>query len=173
MTDNISSYNQNDLERISFLNSINILDTPIEEPFERLCRLLRRALDMPFSGISIVDSHRNWFKCLQGISINELAWDDFFCATTMTNQDTLVVNRASQDERFRHFSLVKNYPNLEFYAGHPIIFGPNMSVGAIFVADTKTRELNKDDCDFLKDLAETAVNEIKNRFVTSVFDNSN
>lgn len=169
MPDVHTGMDKREIRRISLLHSINILDTPIEEPFERLCRLLRRVLDMPYAGISMVDTDRCWFKCFQGVSFSEIPRHEFFCATTITDGALLVVPRASKDDRFKNLPLVTGSPKIEFYAGYPLSIAKNLPLGAIFVADTRPRELDGDDRMFLQDLAETAASEIRGRFVNSVY----
>lgn len=52
----------NEAERLCILRSLNLLDTPIDERFDRITRILCNALDVPVSTISLVDDAREWFK---------------------------------------------------------------------------------------------------------------
>ena len=61
----------NENERISYLREMRILDTPLEERFERITRIVCRSLDVPISAISLVDEERQWFKSIQGLDVSE------------------------------------------------------------------------------------------------------
>jgi hypothetical protein len=47
--------------RLEALRSLNVLDTPIEERFERVTRLAQRLLNVPVAAVSLVDANRQWF----------------------------------------------------------------------------------------------------------------
>jgi len=53
--------------RLQTLSSMRILDTPKEERFDRITRLLTRLFSVPVSGISLVDRNRIWYKSVQGL----------------------------------------------------------------------------------------------------------
>ena len=44
------------------LRSLNVLDTPAEERFDRLTRLAKRMFNVPIALVSLVDVNRQWFK---------------------------------------------------------------------------------------------------------------
>jgi hypothetical protein len=55
-------------ERLSALERYDILDTPQEEAFDRITRLVRDIYSVPMSTISLIDGHRQWFKSRQGVT---------------------------------------------------------------------------------------------------------
>src|SRR5215211_79707 len=65
---------------ICSLQQLHILDTPLEERFERITRAARQMLKMPIAAISLIDTARQWFKSIQGLDVCETARDDAFCA---------------------------------------------------------------------------------------------
>ncbi len=54
--------------RLKTLRSLNILDTPAEERFDRLTRLAKRMFGVPIALVSLVDEDRQWFKSCVGLS---------------------------------------------------------------------------------------------------------
>jgi hypothetical protein len=59
--------------RLESLASLNILDTPPEERFDRLVRMAKRIFDVPIALVSLVDepasgSSRLWRRCWQSYS---------------------------------------------------------------------------------------------------------
>ncbi|MCA1766843.1 MAG: hypothetical protein LC639_01175 [Idiomarina sp.] len=61
----------NEAERIKALEETGLLDSEPEERFDRLTRIVQRALNIPIALISLVDNNRQWFKSQQGLSASE------------------------------------------------------------------------------------------------------
>jgi len=162
----------NEHRRLAFLHSLNILDTPIEEPYERITRLLCRVLDVPMAAISLVDEKRQWFKSVQGISIIEMNRNDSFCAHTILKKAVMCVPDARLDDRFRQTKLVQDDPYIVFYSGYPIELADGINIGAVCVFDTKPREFCSQDLQFLEDVSKTAASEMKARLFKDVYENS-
>lgn len=162
----------NEDKRLAFLQSLNILYSPIEERFERITRLLCRILDVPIAGISIVGKDLQWFKSVQGTDIIEVPRNESFCAHTILQTDTLVVPDASADKRFEGSSLVQNDPCIRFYAGFPLTLAEGIRIGAVCICDTKPREFADTDIQILEEFAQTTSSEINARFVRRVYQDS-
>ena len=142
--DNLHLISKPDFEktRIQELYELNILDTSREERFDRFTALISDIFDMPITLISLLDTHREWFKSNQGLSINEIARDISFCAYTIYEKEILVIKDAKKDPRFERNPLVLNKPNIAFYTG-AILRGPTgKPIGALSIIDNKPREFN-------------------------------
>ena len=61
--------------RLATLRSLNILDTPVEERFDRLTRMAKRVFDVPIALVTLVDKERQWFKSSIGLDIAETPRD--------------------------------------------------------------------------------------------------
>ena len=61
----------NENERLNVLHALNLLDTPPEEVFDRITRLVARVLDVPIALVSLVDTDRQWFKSRVGLDAIE------------------------------------------------------------------------------------------------------
>ena len=70
---------ENEAERVATLQSMNILDTPREDRFDRYTRITARIFDMPIALISLVDKYRQWFKSAEGLEADETPRDISFC----------------------------------------------------------------------------------------------
>lgn len=62
---------QNEDKLIAALRSLEILDTPPEEQFDRITRLAAHLFDVPIVLVSLINADRKWFKSQQGPSISE------------------------------------------------------------------------------------------------------
>lgn len=146
--------------RLKTLCSLNILDTPTEERFNRLTRLAKRMFNVPIALICLVDTNRQWFKSCVGLSVSETSREISFCGHAILGDDLFIINDAKKDERFSDNPLVLNVPFIRFYAGCPLRHEDGSKLGTLCIIDTQPRTLNEEDITALKDLAETAEHEL-------------
>ena len=143
----------NEEDRLETLRSLNILDTPAEERFDRLTRMTRRLLDVPVVLVSLVDEDRQWFKSCMGLSDTETSRDVSFCGHAILGEEVFIIPDALEDERFADNPLVVSAPNIRFYAGCPLRAPNGLKMGTLCILDQKPRSISDDDLESLKDLA--------------------
>jgi diguanylate cyclase (GGDEF)-like protein len=148
-------------KRLSAVRSLNLLDTPAEERFDRITRLASRVLRAPIAVVSLVDEDRQWFKSAHGLRISETGRDVSFCGHAIVADDPLVVEDTSHDERFQDNPVVVGEPNVRFYAGQPIHAGDGQRVGTICVFDREPRTFTPDDRETLQDLGALVESELQ------------
>jgi GAF domain-containing protein len=143
----------NEEERLKSLYSLNILDTPAEERFDRIARIAKKLLNVKVVQISLVDRNRQWFKSAIGLNVKETPRDISFCGHAIHEQKMFVVNNAQEDKRFSDNPLVTSDPHISFYAGMPLL-GPNeQKVGTFCAIDDKPRDMTDDEIQILTDLS--------------------
>lgn len=145
------------------LRDLNLLDTPIEERFERITRAARQILKMPIAAISLVDEARQWFKSVQGLDVCETSRDDSFCGHALLGDGAFIVPDARRDERFSDNPLVRDEPWVRFYAGHPIKAPGGLPVGTLCVIDRKSRRFDEREQTVLRSLARATEAEMQAR----------
>ena len=146
--------------RLKKLVSLNILDTPPEERFDRLTRMAKRMFSVPIALVSLVDENRQWFKSCVGLSVSETPRDISFCGHAILGNDIFVIPDATKDERFSDNPLVLNEPNIRFYAGCPLRSLNGSKLGTLCIIDQKPRSLDEDDLKTLHDLASMVEREL-------------
>lgn len=161
---------ENELVRLSFLRSADILDTPAEEAYERIVRMACRVLGFSRCAITLVDENRVWVKASKGIKFDELPRDRSFCAYTILSPEPLIVNDALSDDRFRDLEIVTGAEQLRFHVGCPIRLSPNVRIGSLCLFDTEARVVSADDLEFLRDLADAVAAQVKSRLLRTVYD---
>lgn len=149
-------------ERIEALLKLEVLDTDPEERFDRITRLLSRLLNVPIALVSLIDKDRQWFKSNVGLDASETERDISFCGHAILNDETFVIEDASQDPRFHDNPLVTGYPNIRFYAGRPIKTNSGYRVGTLCAIDHTPRRLSADELSAMDDLAKIVENELDN-----------
>ncbi|MGE6168570.1 PAS domain S-box protein [Aeromonas media] len=150
-------------ERLHLLHALRILDTPSEEVFDRITRLVARILDVPIALVSLVDTDRQWFKSRIGIDVNETPRELAFCAHAIAQTSPLIVTDTTQDSRFMNNALVTGDPNIRFYAGVPLRSIGGLSIGTLCAIDSKPRQLNPEEVSILVDLAALVSKEMQMR----------
>ena len=150
----------NEQERLLCLRNLKILDTPIEERFERITRMVCRALQVPLAGVSLVDEARQWFKSIQGSRVLETPRKLAFCSHAILKDELMLVPDATLDERFSDNPFVSDSPNIRFYAGQPISLSKDLRLGTLCAMDYRPRELSPYDLQTLRDLGRVVESEL-------------
>jgi len=96
--------------RLNTLRSLNVLDTPSEDRFDRLTRLAKRLFDVPIALVSLIDENRQWFKSCIGLKVNETARDISFCGHAILGNEIFIMPDNWKDERFFDKPLALNNP---------------------------------------------------------------
>jgi signal transduction histidine kinase len=154
--------------RLEALKSMDILDTPAEEAFDRITRMAAELFDTPIALISLIDATRQWFKSKVGLyHPPETPRDVAFCHHTIQNDDVMVVPDARADSRFMENPLVTGTPDIRFYAGAPLRLASGFKLGAMCIIDTKPRTLTAVETRRLATLAQIVVDEMELRVKTA------
>ncbi len=150
----------NESVRLATLRSLDVLDTPPEERFDRVTRMARRMFRVPSALVSLVDENRQWFKSHDGLDATETPRNISFCGHTILGDDILLVPDAQADQRFADNPLVTGAPHIRFYAGAPLRASNGVKLGTLCLLDTKPREFDEEDREALRDLAAMVEDEL-------------
>ena len=157
--------NDDEEHRLQVLHSLNILDTPDDERFDRITRLASRIFEVPVSLFTLVDANRQWFKSATGLETRETPRDVAFCNHAIREEKVFVVPDAHADARFRTNPLVTGEPHIRFYAGCPVHADTGSRLGTLCLIDKKPREFSAAQQDLLKHVAQMLENELTADYV--------
>ena len=149
-----------EVARLNALRSLNILDSPSEERFDRLTRLTKRIFGVPIALVSLIDEDRQWFKSSVGLNVNETPRDISFCGHAIHGDDVFIIPDATKDQRFADNPLVLDEPYIRFYAGYPLKSLDGSKLGTLCILDRKPRSLSEEDLQTFKDLAAIVESEL-------------
>jgi GAF domain-containing protein len=152
------------LNRLALLERTQLLDSPPEEPFDRLTRLATRLLKTPVALVSLVDRDRQFFKSSVGLqepvrSRRETPLTHSFCKHAVALHEPLVIGDARKDPGYRDNPAVRELHFIA-YAGVPLTVS-GFALGAFCVIDNQPRAWSYDEVQTLKDLGECAMREIE------------
>ncbi|MEX2125251.1 MAG: sensor domain-containing diguanylate cyclase [Woeseia sp.] len=146
--------------KLANLHSLDPFYTPLEERFERITRLARRALNVPIAAITVVQGDRQWFKSVSGWQVTELPMSKSLCAEVVREGKQMIVSDTLEDLYMMSNPVVCDKPKIRFYAGFPIRDSEGRTSGTFCVMDVKPR---KPDASFgitLADLGDMAQREL-------------
>jgi PAS domain S-box-containing protein len=152
-----------DDERLKALNSTGLLDSAADDRFDRVTRIVGRALDAPVALVSLVHKDRQFFKSAIGLpepwrTCRETPLSHSFCQFVVEHRAALRVVDARRDPRVADNRAVPEL-GVVAYLGVPIYAGGH-AIGSLCAIDTKPREWTNDDENMLRDLASIVENEI-------------
>lgn len=130
----------NEIKRLRTLHGYRLLDTPPEPEFDDIVQRAAQRFQVPIALMSLVDTHRQWFKSKIGIDADETPRSMAFCAHAIEDDDVMVVQDATRDDRFSANPLVVGDPGIRFYAGAPVVAEDGSKLGTICVIDRKPRD---------------------------------
>lgn len=152
-----TAFHDAEANRLLALRTLQILDTPEEESFDRLTRIAANIFGTPTALISLVDDARQWFKSRVGFEPCETDKSVSFCAHALGASEPLVVPDAAADPRFADNALVTAQPYIRFYAGAQLRTTGGFDLGTLCIIDTEPRPRpTAKQLSLLQDLAHTA-----------------
>jgi len=120
--------------------------------------LASQVMGTPVSLITLMDKEVQWIITPHGIDLKQMPRETSFCTHAIEEEGIMVVNDASQDQRFMEAPLVKQQPNVRFYAGVPLRSEDGFNIGTLCVLDDKPRYPDQSQLDSLNALTRQVVN---------------
>jgi diguanylate cyclase (GGDEF)-like protein len=154
--------------RIAALQRLDVLDTAIEEPFEKIVTLVRTVLAVPIATVTLVDRDRQWFKAKRGLEVDQTPRSVSFCTHTIQQREPLIVENADLDPRFAGSALVAGPPYIKSYAGVPLRTPEGYNIGSLCAMDTRPRRFSPADVAILANFANIVCDELELRMIAQV-----
>lgn len=150
-------------DRLKALVSTGLLDSAADDRFDRVTRVVSRALNVPVALVSLVDSERQFFKSAVGLpepwnSCRETPLSHSFCQHVVNQNAVLRIVDARLDARVSENRAVPELGVIA-YLGVPL-HADGQVIGSLCAIDTKPRQWTVSDENSLRDLASIVENEI-------------
>ncbi|MBY0313964.1 MAG: PAS domain S-box protein [Bdellovibrionales bacterium] len=144
-------------KRIDKLNEYQILDTLQEQELDEITKIAAQICDCRISLISLIDTHRQWFKSKYGLTTNETPRDISYCGHAIMSDEIFIVEDSALDERFCDNPLFLGEPHARFYAGAPLISTEGQRIGTLCVIDSDSKVLDEKQKLILKSLSQQII----------------
>lgn len=147
-------------ERLASLHSLNVLDKPSDERFDRVTTLATLIFNTPVALVTLVDKDRQWFLSRCGLDISETGRDVSFCAHALHEDVMLVVEDTHKDPRFAKNPFVVDPPYVRFYAGVVLRDNDGLPLGTLCVIATEPCVFSDRDRQMLIQLGAVVTSEL-------------
>jgi len=152
--------------RLAAVERTALLETPAEEPYDRIARMASRMMGAPIATVTLIDRDRQFYKACVGIpeplnSTRETSLDYSFCKHTVALGTPLIIPDTLLDERVAEIPSVTQF-NVRAYAGVPLLVSGE-AVGTLCVMDLNPRSWSGEQIATLIDLAASVMTEIQLR----------
>jgi signal transduction histidine kinase len=156
-------------ERLDELKATALLDSPIEENYDRFTRLASVMLKAPVSLVSLVDHDRQFFKSSVGLqepwaSYRQTPLSHSFCQHVVESATPLSVGDARIHPLLKSNLAVSDL-GVVAYLGIPITTSKGHTLGSFCAIDTHVREWTLEEVSLLEDLTVLLVREIEFRLL--------
>ncbi|MES2918164.1 MAG: GAF domain-containing protein [Pseudomonadota bacterium] len=146
--------------RLAALAATGLLDSPPEEAFERVTRLVAHLLSTPTALLSLVDEERQFFKSQVGLADpwarkRQTPLTHSFCQWVVAGDSPVAVDDAREHHLLRHNLAIRDLGVIA-YAGVPVHSPQGEALGSLCAIDSRPRAWNAQDQATLLDLARLA-----------------
>lgn len=166
-TSGTGSVRLDDPGRLAAVARSGLLDSPVEESFDRATRLASRLLGVPVSLVSVVTDRRQFFKSATGLaepwsSQRQTPLSHSFCQHVVADDDPLAVADARRHPLVADNAAVQAMDVIA-YLGVPVHDEDGNALGALCAIDHSPRQWDEQDLEVLEDLAEFLRTELRLR----------
>jgi signal transduction histidine kinase len=149
---------------ITLAEHYSILDTGDEKDFNDLTTLASAICQTPIALINLFDEKRQLVKSLIVSNIAKSALEQSFHVPDISaEQDILIVEDATHDERFVSHPYINEKDKISFYAGVPLVNEDGVTLGSLSVIDRQQKSLTLDQITALKIIARQVVDKLELR----------
>jgi signal transduction histidine kinase/CheY-like chemotaxis protein len=147
---------------------LELLDTPEEEAFDRVTRLVPRLLGAPLATISLLDENRQFFKSAVGLpepwaSKRESSLAHSYCRWVVASGKPFLVENSQNDARVAH-SLGHSALGVASYLGIPLFSATGQAVGTFCAMDWQPHTWDDRQVRLATELSELIHTEIELRW---------
>lgn len=151
---------KNEVERLSALHALKLLDTPPEERFDRLSRLASQVLKVPVAYVALMDGERQWYKSSCGLNLSQVERRHTLCGHTIISPEPIMCPDTLLEPRFADNPYVIGDPKVRFYMGYSLETASGHRIGTFCAMGFTPREIHPEDIAIFQTIARLAESEI-------------
>jgi EAL domain-containing protein (putative c-di-GMP-specific phosphodiesterase class I) len=155
---------QPEAERLSALNSIEILDSPPEPAFDAIARVAANFFQADSALISFADQSRVWIKSFWGQTIRELPRENSIFDLVLAKDGPVVVPDVTKVPELDGFLLIPRLLDVAFFASVPVRSSDGKILGGLTIfRHDPGRDLTPDELRILVSLADLVSDQLELR----------
>ena len=144
-------------------------DTALTASLNQIARLASRVLGSPMAAVTLADRTMIRVVGQAGLVCSEAPRRDTFCNVCVSSAMPLVVEDASEDERFRDLPAIRER-GIGHYAGVPVRLRSGAIAGTVCVLGHGARLFSEDEVETLRELSHAAATVIEQRWLLDAYD---
>jgi len=150
----------NEAQRLEFLYSCGILDTPRDERFDRITRLAAKHFGADVAFIGFVDEATQWMKSVSAEGVAPwIERERSVCQLVISSGEPLVIGDMWTDPRLEGHPVAPTIP-LRFYAGVPLVTEDGLVLATLCILKRNPGDAEGFDVATLSDFAAIAMDEL-------------
>jgi GAF domain-containing protein len=152
--------------RLEALKAVGRMVQVPDPSLDRVTSLAQKHFRVPIALIAFVDDERVYALSRQGVDASvprEARLGQAISPLVISEREPVVVSDARADPRMRESLYVQGPPYVRFFAGAPLLYEGNLSLGSLSVADLKPRTFSRGDRAELMMLADFVVSVLSHR----------
>lgn len=140
---NITDKRESEIQRLNRIKRQLAHQNASEPLFKEIVALATEVCRSQFALINLIDHKNQWFKASVGLKNNpRIERDIAFFSHAILQNEVVEIQDSHIDQRIKNNPLVKQNPNIRFYAGMPIIMPSGKKIGTISVMDQRIYALS-------------------------------
>jgi hypothetical protein len=152
---------EREAERLAALEETGVLDTLVDDRFDRIVTMARQLYGTSGAAFAVVDKDKVWHKSRSEGVPSQVPRDASFCSTTVMGRGLHVVADLAVDPTSIGDASVAQEVGARFYAGYPVESPSGEQIGALCVFDGTPREASSFDDTLLRQLAQLIEAELR------------
>ncbi|MCD6013071.1 MAG: sensory histidine kinase AtoS [Flavipsychrobacter sp.] len=144
-------------ERLNSVKRFRDFNFNLNKNLDGILQLATEIYETPVAFITLIDDQEQIFVVNRGFEVAKMPRATSFCTEAIKQQEVMVVSDAFEDDRFADNPLVKNVPNIRFYAGAPLATYEGLNIGTLCVMDVNQKEVSETKKQLLDVLAKQAI----------------
>ena len=137
----------NELQRLKAVNRYLLFD--VSKEIEGLVKLTSFLTNKPIALITLMDKEDQIILASEGVALDRMPRATSFCTHAIEQNELMVVEDATKDDRFKGLPVVTGDFNIRFYASTNLVSDDGYNIGTLCVYDVKPNSLSKQEKEHL------------------------
>jgi GAF domain-containing protein len=147
MPRDINPVNNLELQRLKAVNKYLLFN--VNKEIEGIAKLTSFLTNKPIALITLIDSDEQIILASEGVELKRMPRATSFCNHAIEQNELMVVEDASKDDRFKNLPVVTGEFNIRFYASTNLVSDDGYNIGTLCVYDVKPNTFNKQEKEHL------------------------
>ena len=147
--------------RIKKIEELEIIGTRAASTFYNICEIAATMCGTPYAAVTVLDQQNRWFYSALGIRMASTPRAGTLCERAIQEFEPLVIEDLKTDDPRLKGVNEPLFESWRSYAGAPIVFSPELTIGVLFVADDEPRKFDPKVIHTLQSLAALSVDSFR------------